>query len=313
MVEEYWDLVILGAGPAGLTAGIYGARSGLKTLLLEMELPGGCISKAALIENYPGFPEGISGSALAEKLKEHCENAGAVINVMERVLGLDLMDETKRVTTNRGTYDCKALIIATGTHHRQLGVSNEDRLNGRGVSYCALCDGPLFMNKDVLVVGGGNAAAIDALFLSDIASRVRLVHRRSTLRAENALIVDMISKGVDILYSTEVKGLKGDDKVVSAVLSNNETGDTSEVYIDGVFVQIGMIPNSEIARTAGVVTDENGYIVVDGRQRTNVKGVFAAGDVTATPYRQCGTAVGNAVVAAIEAHGYIKRPYYYRE
>jgi thioredoxin reductase (NADPH) len=306
-----WDLIVIGGGPAGLTAGIYGARSGLKTLVLERMMPGGCIAEAAVIENYPGFPEGITGSELAERLKEHCEKSGAVIRIMERVKDLDLKQERKHIITDNSEYTCSAIIIATGCRHRQLGMQCEDRLRGRGISYCALCDGPLFRNKNVLVIGGGNSAAIDAFYLSNMASSVKLVHRSSALRAENALIQKLIRNGVELLYNTEVKKFVGDERLVSVELFNNKTGRCIETPIDGVFVQIGVVPNSEFAKNSGLELDEQGYIVVENRQRTNIDGVFAAGDVATTPCRQCGTAVGSAIVAATEAYGYIKKPYYF--
>jgi len=309
--DEAWDLIVIGGGPAGLTAGIYGARSGLKTLVLEMMMPGGCISAAALIENYPGFPEGITGTELAERLKEHCENSGAKIRVMERVKDLVLNQDRKHVITDNGEYTCSAIIIATGCHHRQLGMPSEDRLRGRGISYCALCDGPLFRGKNVLVIGGGNSAAIDAFYLSNIASSVKLVHRSSTLRAENALVQKLIGNGVELLYDTEVKNFVGDERLVSVELFNRKTGSSIETPVDGAFVQIGVVPNSEFARKSGLELDEQGYIVVENRQRTNIDGVFAAGDVATTPCRQCGTAVGTAIVAATEAYGHIKKPYYF--
>ena len=310
---ESWDLIVIGGGPAGLTAGIYGARSGLKTLVLEMMIPGGQIAEAAIVENYPGFPEGISGSELAERLKEQCEKSGAKIHVMERVKDLYVTERRKRILTDNGEYTCSAVIIATGCRRRQLGIPSEDRLRGRGISYCALCDGPLFKKRRVLVVGGGNAAAIDALYLSDLASNTKLVHRSSALRAEKAVVEKLVSKGVEIIYNTEVKRFKGEDQLTSVELFNNKTGEITEIDVDGVFIEIGNVPNSDFAKKAGLELDERGYIVVDSRQRTNVDGVFAAGDVTATRCRQCGTAVGSAIVAAIEAYGYIARPYYYQE
>jgi thioredoxin reductase (NADPH) len=309
---DNWDLIIVGGGPAGLTAGIYGARSGLRTLVLEMMIPGGCIARAAIVENYPGFPEGISGPDLAERLKDQCKNAGTEIHIMEEVKELDINQEIKHVITDKGTYTCSAIIIATGSTNKQLGIPGESRLQGRGISCCALCDGPLFRNKRVLVAGGGNAAAIDALYLSNIALNVKLVHRSSALRAENALVKKLIEKGVEILYNTEIKKFVGDDQLMRVELFNNETIKSMEIDVDGTFVQIGSVPNSEFARKAGLELDEKGYIVVDGSQRTNVDGVFAAGDVITSSCKQCGTAVGSAIVAAVEAYGYIERPYYRR-
>ena len=181
-----------------------------------------------------------------------------------------------------------------------------------GVSYCAVCDGAFFKGRKVIVVGGGNSAAVSAVYLSNLASNVKLVHRRDQLRAEAALVKDLLNHEVEILWNTEVKEIKGDGKVESVTLINNKTGAISELEVDGVFIQIGEEPNSQIAKEAGVKVDENGYIIVDGRQRTNLGGVYAAGDVTTCPVKQIGTAVGQAIIAATEAFGYIKRPYYYR-
>lgn len=311
MEEEVWDLVLIGAGPAGLTAGIYGARSGLKTLILEKNLPGGCITEAPVIENYPGFPNGISGQELAMKMMEQCECAGAEIRSMEGVVDIELIDGKKVVTTDKGRYSCGSLIIATGTEDRKLGVPGERELFGRGISYCATCDGPLFKNKKLLVVGGGNCAVTDALFLSNLAASVTIVHRRDSLRAEKALVEDLERNGVEVLYNTVVKEFKGDERLRSVVLFNNKVGDFSEMSLDGAFIDIGKIPNTEIVKDLGVELDGRGYIIVDEHQRTSVEGIYAAGDVTTCPHRQIGTAIGNAIVAATEAYGYIKRPYYY--
>jgi thioredoxin reductase (NADPH) len=310
MEEAPWDLIIIGAGPAGLTAGLYGARSGLDTLVLEKGMPGGGLYEAPLVENYPGFPDGISGQDLAGKMKEQCENAGAEIHFMETVTNIEIRGGRKLVTTDKALYSCDSMIIATGTKHRRLGLSSEERFSGRGISYCALCDGPLFKDKRLMVVGGGNSAAIDALYLSNLTSSVKLIHRRDSLRAERALVEDMERNGVEILFNTEVKEFRGDERIRSVLLHQNETGDLSEMEVDGVFIAIGTIPNTEIVRRLGVELD-NGYIIVDQRQRTNIEGIYAAGDVTTSPHRQIGKAIGDAIVAATEAHGHIKRPYYY--
>ncbi len=310
MVEP-WELIVIGGGPAGLTSGIYGARSGLRTLVLEKGIPGGCILEASDVKNYPGFPNGIRGQELAGKMLDHCENEGAEIRSMEDVIDIELQGERKLVTSDKGTYSCDSVIFAMGTEYRKLGVPGEEEFLGRGVSYCAVCDGPLFKDKDLLVVGGGNCAAIDAIYLSNLASNVRLIHRRDSLRAEDALVCDMERNGVEILYNTEVKEFKGDDRLGIAVLYDNKSGEFSEVEVDGAFIEIGRNPNTDIARRLGVKLDDAGYIIVDERQKTNIEGVYAAGDVTITPYRQIGTAIGNAIVAATEAYGYIKRPYYY--
>jgi len=309
---ESWDLIIIGAGAAGLAAGIYGARSGLKTLILEEKMAGGTTADAPIIENYPGF-EKISGIELAQKMISHCRNTGVAIREFEKVLSLDLKGEKKIVKTNKTTYEAKAVIITSGSHYRELGVPGEKEFRGRGVSYCGICDGPLFKGKRVLVVGGGNSAVITALYTADLASEVKIAHRRDTFRAEEALVKALKEKdNVEILWNTEVKEIKGEKLVNKVALFNNKTGETKELTVDGVFVQVGEAPNSQIAQEAGVEVDDHRYIIVDIRQRTNITGVYAAGDVTNHPVKQVGTAAGQGITAALEAYGYIRRPYYYK-
>jgi len=306
-----WDLIIVGGGVAGLTAGIYGSRSGLETLILEENVPGGQAAYAPIIENYPGFPEGINGMELISRIIKQAERMGVEIHQLEKVTSLRVEPAKKQVTTDKAVYEAVAVIIASGSHHRKLGVPGEEEFLGRGVSYCAVCDGPFFKGRRVAVVGGGNSAAVSAVYLSNIASEVYLIHRRGELRAEKALTMSLQKRNVNIMWNMNVKEIRGDTKVEKMVLLNNKTGKMSELEVDGVFIQIGEVPNSKFARESGVEVDEKGYIIVDNRQRTNLKGVFAAGDVTACPVKQIGTAVGQAIVAANEAFGYIKRPYYY--
>ncbi len=308
---KHWDLIVVGAGPAGLTAGLYGARSGLKSLVLEEKTPGGTAAETPLIENYPGFYEGISGRDLVEKMTKHCRKVGAEVNELERVIELGLKSEKKVVKTDRAAYTASAVIIASGCHYKSLGVSGEEEFRGRGVSYCAVCDGAFFKGGRILVVGGGNSALVSAIFLANLASDVKLAHRKAQLRAEEALVKDLQAQKVEFLWNTELKEIKGDVRVRSVVLINNKTSETKEINVDGVFVQVGEVPNSQVAKEAGVEVDRDGYIVVDVRQRTNIKGVYAAGDVTTSQVKQIGAAVGQAIIAATEAFGYIKRPYYY--
>jgi len=310
---EHWDVVIIGAGPAGLTAGIYSARSGLKTLVLEERTSGGAAADTPLVDNYPGFPDGIGGRDLSDRMAKHCRKVGAEIRELEEVAGLELGDEKNIVKTDRTAYTASAVIIASGCHYRTLGVPGESEFRGRGVSYCALCDGAFFKGRRVLVVGGGNSAAVSAIYLSNLASDVKLAHRRSQLRAEKALEEDLHAQGVKILWNTELKEIMGDKKVVKAVLLSNKTGETTKIDVDGVFIQVGEVPNSEFAKEAGIAVDEGGYIIVDDRQRTSIDGVYAAGDVTKSPVKQIGTAVGQAIIAANEAFGHIKQPYYYQQ
>ncbi len=307
---ENWDLIIIGTGAAGMSAGIYGSRSGLKTLIIDEKLAGGTTADAPIVENYPGFVQ-ISGSELAEKMAVHCRKTGATIHELETVTGLDLQGENKIVRTSRGEYETKALIIAPGSYYMELGVPGEKEFRGRGVSYCGVCDGPLFKGKLVLVVGGGNSAAITALYLSGIVGNVVVVHRREMLRCEQAYAKDLQSKpNVQIIWNSEIKEIKGDKLVNKVILFNNKTGETSELQVDAVFVQIGEAPNSQLAKASGVEVDDHGHIRTDMYQRTNISGVFAAGDVTNQPVKQIGTAVGQGITAGLEAYGYVKRPYY---
>jgi thioredoxin reductase (NADPH) len=309
---ERWELIIIGAGAAGLAAGIYGARSGLKTLVIDEKLAGGTAADAPLVENYPGFSQ-VTGGELAQKMVLHCKKAGATINEIETVTALDLTNERKIVKTTRAEYEATAIIIATGSHYREIGVKGEKEFRGRGVSYCGVCDGPFFKGKRVLVIGGGNSAATTTLYLSGIAAEVVVTHRRDAFRAEETLVKDIISKeNVKIFWNTEVKEIKGEKLVNKVVVYHNKAGETKEVEVDAVFVQIGEAPNSQVAREAGLGVDAHGYIKTDVFQITNIVGVYAAGDVTNHPVKQVGTAVGQGITAALEAYSYIRRPYYKR-
>ena len=309
---DSWELIIIGAGSAGLAAGIYGARSGLKTLVIDEKLAGGTIADAPIVENYPGFSQ-ISGGELAQKMVTHCKKTGVTIREIESVTALDIEGQRKIVKTNQGAYEASALIISTGSHYREIGVKGEKEFRGRGVSYCGVCDGPFFKGKRVLVIGGGNSAATTILYLSGIVAEVVVVHRRDAFRAEDALVKDIVSKeNVKIFWNTEVREIKGDKLVKYVVLYDKKTKTTREISVEAVFVQIGEAPNSKIAQAAGLQVDNHGYIITDVFQRTNIKGVYAAGDVTSHPVKQVGTAVGQGITAALEAYGYIRRPYYKR-
>ena len=307
---ENWDIIIIGAGSAGLSAGIYAVRSGLRTLILEEKLAGGTIADASTVVNYPGFAE-ISGGELAEKMTSHCRKVGAIIHDLEPVSELELMGEKKIVKTSRATYETKALIFSTGSHYKEVGVKGEKEFRGRGVSYCGVCDGPFFKGKRVLIIGGGNTAATTILYLSGIAAEVVVVHRKGGFRAEECLVGDIAARqNIKVLWNTEVQEIKGDKQVTQVTLINNMSGKTSELAVDAVFVQVGEAPNSQLAKAAGIETDEHGYIKVNMSQHTNLLGVFAAGDVTDQPIKQVGTAVGQGITAALEAYSYIRRPYY---
>ena len=307
---ENWDVIIVGAGSAGLSAGIYAVRSGLKTLILDEKFAGGTISDASKVVNYPGFVE-ISGSELAEKMTSHAKTVGATIHDIEPVSELALAGELKVVRTASAEYQTRAVIYSTGSHYKELGVKGESEFKGKGVSYCGVCDGPFFKGKKVLVVGGGNTACITTLYLSGLASQVYVVHRREAFRAEESLVSDISSKSnVSIMWNTEVQEIKGDKQVKMVTLIDNVTKKTKDLDVDAVFVQIGEAPNSQIASSSGIEIDQHGYVKVNARQETNLPGVFAAGDVTDQPIKQVGTAVGQGITAALEAYSFIRRPYY---
>jgi len=305
-----WELIIIGAGPAGLAAGIYGVRSGLKTLVLEERIAGGTTADAPMIENYPGF-RSVSGFELAQKMVAHAKDSGVTIHEFERVTELDLKTADKTVKSDKATYKTKAVIITSGSHYRELDIPGEKEFRGKGVSYCGLCDGPLFKGKRLLVVGGGNSALITTLYLAGLASEVKIAHRKDSFRAEAALVQSLREKpNIEILWNTEITQIKGERLVNKAILLDNKANVTRELTIDGIFVQVGEDPNSRIAREASVAVDEDGYIIVDALQRTSIHGVYAAGDVSNHPVKQVGTAVGQGITAATEAYGYIRRPYY---
>jgi len=307
---ESWDVIIVGAGSAGLSAGIYAVRSGLKTLVLDDKLGGGTISDAPVVVNYPGFAE-ISGGELAEKMLTHCKKLGAVVHDLEPVTTMNLSGELKKITTSRATYEAKAVIISQGSHYKEIGAKGEMQFKGRGVSYCGVCDGPFFKGKKVIVVGGGNSACITTLYLSGLAAQVTVIHRREAFRAEESLVNDINMKtNVKVVWNTEIQEVKGDKQVRSAVLLDTKSGQTNEVPIDALFVQVGEAPNSQIAQASGLEVDEHGYVKIDIRQQTNLPGVFAAGDITNHPVKQVGTAVGQGITAALEAYAFIRRPYY---
>jgi thioredoxin reductase (NADPH) len=241
----------------------------------------------------------------------HAKDSGVTIHEFETVTELDLKTAEKTVKSDKATYKTKAVIITSGSHYRELDIPGEKEFRGKGVSYCGLCDGPLFKGKRLLVVGGGNSALITTLYLAGLASEVKIAHRKDSFRAEAALVQSLREKpNIEILWNTEITQIKGERLVNKAILLDNKANVTRELTIDGIFVQVGEDPNSRIAREASVAVDEDGYIIVDALQRTSIHGVYAAGDVSNHPVKQVGTAVGHGITAATEAYGYIRRPYY---
>ncbi|MFW9831450.1 MAG: NAD(P)/FAD-dependent oxidoreductase [Candidatus Thorarchaeota archaeon] len=296
MVEKR-DLIIVGCGPAGMTAGLYAARMGLNAIIFESGICGGRMMNAWQIENYPGF-ETISGGDLSAKMKTQAEKAGAEIREMTTVETFQLADKIKIVITSDGEeFQAPAIILAMGAGEAELGVPGETEYHGRGISYCATCDGPLFRGKSVAVIGGGNAAAMEALFLANIVEKAYLVHRRDQLRAEQTYTDRLIAlPNVEILWDTILIEVIGDESVSSIRLRNKKTNREWNQKVDGVFIAVGCTANSGCVEPVGIKLDKNGNIIVDEHQQTNFTGVYAIGDITGEP-RQIVRACGDAVKA----------------
>ncbi|MFX1577370.1 MAG: thioredoxin-disulfide reductase [Promethearchaeota archaeon] len=296
MAEKH-DLIIVGCGPAGMTAGLYAARLGLNAVILESGICGGRMMNAWQIENYPGY-EKISGGDLAMKMKNQAQNAGVKIHEMTSVEEFKFSDSIKVVVTTEGEeFHAPAVILAMGACDTELGVPGEAEYHGRGISYCATCDGPLYRGKTVFVIGGGNTAAMDTLFLANIVEKVYLVHRRDKLRAEQAY-ADRLMKmpTVEILWDTILLEVLGEEGVTGVKLRNRKTEKEWTMKADGVFIAVGCTPNSSFCEPVGVDLDEKGNIVVDSHQQSNIAGVYAVGDITGEP-RQIVKACGDAVKA----------------
>ena len=290
-----------------MTAAIYGARYGLKTLLIESKVLGGAQATSPGIENYPGYTF-IVGIDLANKMKEQVKKCGAIIKEITDVRKIEREgdDGDFLLDTRRGVYRAKAIIIATGGGHKHLDVPGEEMLTGRGVSFCATCDGPLFRDKTVAVIGGGNTAVTEALYLTEVTKKVYLIHRRNELRAEKVVQDYVFNSDVEILWDTIIKEIKGDDLVNELVLENVNTKDLKTLPIDGVFIALGSKPESALAKSIGVETNDRGEILVNAKQATNISGVFAAGDVVES-MKQIAVAVGHGAIAADSAYSYVRR------
>ncbi len=301
-MKEY-DIIAIGGGPAGLTVGIYGSRFGLKTLIIEKQVVGGAMAISPLIENYPGM-EPISGVDLTERFKKQAQTFGAEIKDITNVIKID--PKEKIIETNTGeTFKTKTIIFTTGSRHKKLGVPGEEEYSGRGVSWCATCDGAFFRNRKVVVVGGGNSAAIEALHLAKIAGEIHIVHRRDKLRAEQALINQINESGIKYHWHSNIKEILGDGKKVTGLkLIDVKSDEVREVPVNGVFVSIGYKPNSELAAAVGLELDKNGYIRVDKNMRTNIEGIYAAGDITGGQ-KQLTVSVGQATTATMNAFLYM--------
>jgi len=299
------DLVIIGGGPAGLSAGIYAARSGLKTVVVEKGVLGGQVALTPVVENYPGLKQ-VGGKTLVDIMVTHA------LEYVQIFPGEEVLDiqpgEPITVQTSRRKFSTRSVLMTTGASHRHLGVPGENRLGGHGVSYCATCDGQLFKNRNVIIVGGGNSAATEALYLKNVGVDVTVVHRRDTLKAQDVLVQNLAHNSIPILFNTEVKAINGRHNVESVDLLNNETGETSTLAVDGVFMAIGYDPTNELAEKIGVETSAEGYTKHDN-YRTNVPGIYVAGDV-AGGFKQIVTAAGQGAEAATVIFEDLINPYW---
>ena len=302
--QKVYDVIIAGAGPAGMTAAVYTARANMSTLMIERGIPGGQMANTEEIENYPGY-DSILGPDLSNKMFEHAKKFGA-----EYAYGdiAEIVDEFpyKRVKAGSKEYLAKAVIVATGAEHRELGVPGEKEFSGRGVSYCAVCDGAFFRGKELVVVGGGDSAVEEALFLTRFATKVTIIHRRGEFRAQKIIQKRAFENPkIEVIWNTVLKEIKGDGKVTGVILENVNTGEQTEFPCDGAFIYVGMDPLSKAVVGLGI-TNEAGYVLTDEQMKTTVPGIFAAGDVREKMLRQVVTATGDGGIAAQSAQHYVE-------
>lgn len=302
---EKYDIIIIGAGPGGLTAGIYAGRQGTKNLIIDRDLAGGIGREVPEMENYPGF-DNISGLELIEKMKAQATK-NTELHEMEEVTEIIKTDDEYRFTvkTNKDEYLAKTIILATGSSHRHLDAKGEEEFTGKGVSYCATCDGFFFKGRDIIMVGGGNSALQEAIYLNNLGANVTLIHRRDEFRAQKHL-QDMIKEeGINVIYNAVVEEIKGEMLVESVILKDTQTGELSELPINGIFISVGYIPHTELAEQLGVNLDESGHIIIDKEQKTNIDYVYAIGDVC-VGLKQWVVACGEGAVAATSAYHDLK-------
>jgi thioredoxin reductase (NADPH) len=303
-----YDVIIIGAGPAGLSAAIYSARGGLKTAIFEKALIGGQITVTDEVENYPGFEESLSGYELTEKMRLQAERFGTVFHD-EEITAMGLEGLCKIIQTNEKTYRAKSVIICTGAHPRLLNVPGEEPFIGRGVSYCATCDGALYRDKIVAVVGGGDSAIEEGLFLTRFAKKVYVIHRRDSLRAQK-IIQERAFKNpkMEFIWDTVVQEIRGEGKVKELEIFNRKSSVISHLPVDGVFIYVGILPNNELLESR-IELDSAGFVITDENMHTNVQGIFAAGDIRHTVLRQVVTATSDGAVAAWSAEKWIIENY----
>ena len=302
---KIYEVIIIGGGPAGLTAGLYTSRSRFNTLLIEIGLLGGQMTTTEVIENYPGFPQGINGDELSRLMEEQAKRFGLEV-VSQEVVEVKLEGERKLVKTDESTYLCEALIICTGTEYRKLGIPGEKEFTGKGVSYCATCDGAFFKDSQIVVVGGGDSALTEALFLTKFAKELTIIHRRDALRGTKIYQERVLSNPkIKMLWNSVVQKIKGDSIVRSIVIKNVKTGEIDEFNTEGVFLFVGVSPRTKFLKNL-ITSDEAGYIVTDENCGTSIKGIFAAGDCRKKLLRQIATAVGDGAIAAFATEKYLE-------
>ena len=303
-MEHIYDMIIIGGGPSGYTAALYAARAGLDAVLIEKLSPGGQMALTGDIDNYPGFEDGIDGFTLGMKMQQGAERFGAKTEYAV-VVSVDFSKEIKKVKTENNVFLSKTVVISSGADPRRLGIEDEAELTGKGVHYCAHCDGRFYKDKTVVVVGGGNSAAADALYLSRLAKKVYIVHRRDKLRATSIYHKPLLNAdNVEFVWNSTVEEFIKEEKLKGVKLKNISDDNLSELYCDGVFISIGREPVTEFLGDA-VALDENGYIIADETTKTNVEGVYAAGDVRTKAFRQIVTAVSDGAVAIHYAEEYL--------
>jgi len=301
------DIAIIGAGPAGMTAGIYSARLGFETAIFEGAVTGGQMALTPHIENYPGVPGPVSGMELAEKMKTQAESFGVKITEKNVITIKNGSDEKTLVLSDGSKITCKAVIIASGAKSRKLNVKGGKEFFGRGISYCAVCDGAFFKDKAVAVIGGGNAAITEAIFLAGTSSKVYIVHRRDELRAEKILAEKAVQNPkITVIWDSVLKEVKGEGLVNSIVVENVKTNETKTIEVNGVFIYVGTVPSNEMLEGTGVKLDETGHILTDESMETNVKGIFAAGDIRGKT-KQIATSTADGAVAALNAGKFVKQ------
>ena len=304
--NKIYDMIIIGGGPAGYTAALYAARAGLCALVLERLAPGGQMALTHQIDNYPGFPDGVDGFTLADSMKNQAERFGVQTKFAE-VKELNLLENPKLIKTANESFLAKTVVLAMGANPRELGAQNETELVGRGVSYCAACDGMFYRGKTVAVVGGGDTAAVDALLLSRVAKKVVIIHRRDTLRATKIYHEPLLkAENVEFCWDSVVTELLHDEKISGVRLRNVKTGDFSEIAVDGVFVSVGRKPATELLQ-GQIELDESGYVIAGENTKTNIDGVFAVGDIRTKSLRQVVTAVADGAVAVHSAEEYLSK------